>query len=177
MSKTEYLNNKAFEVIILRFQKFEKQKEKFLYLLEDLKASKERKLAKNEDVNQKNLLISQNENKLLEMDKLYKNAKEDLAFAFKTLSENIAGYAKFSYIEYDDAVQEGVIICLEKVNRFNPNKGKAFNYMTTCILNQYRQNHRNAKNYNELKKRFHDVLNMKIYKTIIRNGKDITIFK
>lgn len=177
MSKTEYLNNKAFEIIILRFQKFEKQKEKFLYLLEDLKESKERKIVKNENIDKKNLLIEQNESKLSEIDKLYKTAKDDLAFAFKTLAENIAGYAKFSYIEHDDAVQEGVIICLEKVNRFNPNKGKAFNYMTTCILNQYRQTHRNSKNYNELKRRFHDFLNLKIYKTVIRNGKDITIFK
>lgn len=58
-------------------------------------------------------------------------------------------------------MQEFVMICFDKMERFDPNyigksgkKAKAFNYMTTCILNHYRQLYRSARNYNELKKKF-----------------------
>lgn len=57
------------------------------------------------------------------------------------------------------------MICFEKVDRFNPNyigkngqKAKAFNYLTTCCLNHYRQLYRTAKNYIELKKRYQDFI-------------------
>jgi DNA-directed RNA polymerase specialized sigma subunit len=74
-----------------------------------------------------------------------------LAIAFFTLSENIVRYAKFKLIDQDDAVQEGVMICFDKIERFDSRKGKAFNYMTTCILNHFRQLYRTSRNYNELK--------------------------
>ena len=60
------------------------------------------------------------------------------------------------------------MICFEKVDRFNPNfvgkngqKAKAFNYLTTCCLNHYRQLYRTAKNYIELKKRYQDFVTKK----------------
>jgi DNA-directed RNA polymerase specialized sigma subunit len=90
------------------------------------------------------------------------------------LSENIANYAKFSGIDIDDAIQEGVLICFEKINRFDPRKGKAFNYMTTCILNHFRQLYRSARNYNELKKRYQNFLSDKFETMIIRNGREMT---
>ncbi len=46
------------------------------------------------------------------------------------------------------------MICFDKIDRFDPSKGKAFNYMTTCILNHYRQLYRTARNYNELQRKF-----------------------
>ena len=88
----------------------------------------------------------------------YVEMQRQLAMAFYTLSENIVRYAKFNLIDQDDAIQEGVMICFEKIDRFDPQKGKAFNYMTTCILNHFRQMYRTARNYNELKKRYLDFM-------------------
>ena len=98
-------------------------------------------------------------------------SQHDLAEAFYTLSQNIVKYAKFQHIDDDDAIQEGVVICFEKINHFNPEKGKAFNYMTTCILNHFRQLYRSARNYQELKKRYLNYLQNEFEKTIIHNGK------
>jgi DNA-directed RNA polymerase specialized sigma24 family protein len=57
-------------------------------------------------------------------------------------------------------VQEGVMICFEKIDRFDPKKGKAFNYMTTCVLNHFRQLYRTARNYNELKRKYLDFVQL-----------------
>lgn len=73
---------------------------------------------------------------------------------FYLLADNILRAFKFQLIDRDDALQEGVMICFEKLDRFKPERGKAFNYYTTCTLNHYRQLYRTAKNYNEFKKRF-----------------------
>ena len=45
-----------------------------------------------------------------------------------------------------DATQEGVLVCFEKVDRFLPKKGRAFNYMTTCIISHFRQIYKRQKN-------------------------------
>lgn len=95
----------------------------------------------------------------------YDLAAKDLTDAFYLLAENIIRAFNFQLIDKDDALQEGVMICFEKVDRFNPNyigkngqKAKAFNYLTTCCLNHYRQLYRTAKNYIELKKRYQDFI-------------------
>jgi DNA-directed RNA polymerase specialized sigma24 family protein len=88
------------------------------------------------------------------------------------LSQNIVRYAKFNHIDEDDAVQEGVMICFERVDRFNPSKGKAFNYMTTCILNQFRQLYRAAKNHQDLKKKISELYQLKSGSSVRRRGKD-----
>ncbi len=92
----------------------------------------------------------------------YKTAKDELSVLFSLLAENIIRAFKFRLIEHEDALQEGVMICFEKLDRFNPEfrgkngqKAKAFNYMTTCTLNHYKQLYRSAKNYGELKKKYH----------------------
>ena len=85
-----------------------------------------------------------------------KELEGQLANLFYLLAENIIRAFKFQLIDKDDALQEGVMICLEKLDRFKPERGKAFNYYTTCTLNHYRQLYRSAKNYNELKKKFHE---------------------
>lgn len=95
----------------------------------------------------------------------FDDAQKELATAFYTLSENIVRYAKFNLIDQDDAIQEGVMICFEKIDRFDPAKGKAFNYMTTCILNHFRQLYRTARNYNELKKKYHDFMQTQVDQT------------
>ena len=90
-----------------------------------------------------------------------------------TLSEHLVRYAKDIIVDSDDAIQEGAMICFEKIDRFNPEIGKAFNYMTTCILNHYRQIYRTDKNYRELKERFKLFLVSKTNGVTIRNGREI----
>ena len=107
----------------------------------------------------------------------YEESQIVLAEAFYTLSENVARFSKFNYIDIDDAIQEGVLICFEKVDRFDPEyigpngkKAKAFNYMTTCILNHYRQLYRSARHYNDLKKKYLDFIQVQLHNVLVRHG-------
>lgn len=138
----EYLNNKNLEKIILVFQKIKRDKNLYGILKNDLDSR-----------SIENLII---ESKNIESKNLFEDVQKKLAHAFYILSNNIVRYAKFSLIDQDDAVQEGVLICFEKLDKFDPRVGKAFNYMTTCILNHFKQLYRSAKNYNELKKKYQD---------------------
>jgi DNA-directed RNA polymerase specialized sigma24 family protein len=95
----------------------------------------------------------------------YAKAEAALSSMFYVLAENIIRAFNFQLIDRDDALQEGVMICFDKIDRYNPNyvgkngqKSKAFNYMTTCCLNHYRQLYRTAKNYEELKRRYREFL-------------------
>ncbi|NIQ12872.1 MAG: hypothetical protein GTO02_00205, partial [Candidatus Dadabacteria bacterium] len=144
---TEYLNNSIFEEIIARFQQSKREKSKYEICIEDLRGAIDRG---NKCVNFA-LRLDRLSNQHRCACETYTETQQQLAVAFLTLSENIVRYAKFNLIDVDDAVQEGVMICFEKIDRFDPVKGKAFNYMTTCILNHYRQLYRTARNYNELK--------------------------
>lgn len=174
----EYLNNKTFESVIQAFQMHKRQKSKYELILEDLEETHQRRKAKYKDDAKKGILRK----KQLEYKETcahFQECQDQLAHAFYLLSENIANYAKFSGIDIDDAIQEGVLICFEKVDRFNPNyvgkngqKAKAFNYMTTCILNHYRQLYRSARNYHELKKKYHSFLQDKFEAVFFRNGKE-----
>lgn len=85
-------------------------------------------------------------------------AQLELAEAFQVLAKNIIRAFRFQLVDKDDALQEGIMICFEKLHRFNPDKGRAFNFCTTIILNHYRQLYRTAKNYNELKVKYHEHL-------------------
>jgi DNA-directed RNA polymerase specialized sigma subunit len=95
----------------------------------------------------------------------FKKAERILAEAFYILAENIIRAFKFQMIDRDDMLQEGAMICFEKLNRFDPNyttaqgvKSKAFNYFTTCTLNHFRQLYRTAKNYKQLKEKYFNFL-------------------
>jgi DNA-directed RNA polymerase specialized sigma subunit len=167
----EYLNNRTFESVIQSFQYFKRQKAKYELIIADLQESHNRRVAKYGD-DAKKAPLEESEKHYKEVCAQFKEYQEQLAYAFYILSENIANYAKFNGIDIDDAIQEGVLICFEKIDRFDPRKGKAFNYMTTCILNHFRQLYRSARNYNELKKRYHTFLQEKLEKVIIRNGKE-----
>lgn len=150
----EYLNNKNFEKIINQFQETKRNKKKLEILIKEIQETINRKkIRKINDIFNKKIL-KEKENLLKENMNSHENSKEKLATAFFTLSENIVRYAKFQLIDADDAVQEGTMICFEKIDRFDSRKGKAFNYMTTCILNHFRQLYRTARNYNELKKKY-----------------------
>jgi len=177
----EYLNNKDFESIIQAFQFYKRQKSKLELMIVDLEETHNRRFFKYKDHIKKEQLestLSQHKEACMN----FKSCQDRLAVAFYILSENIANYAKFSGIDVDDAIQEGVLICFEKVDRFNPNyrgksgqKAKAFNYMTTCILNHFRQLYRSARNYNELKKRYHTWLQDRFDQVFYKNGKEVSM--
>ncbi len=79
---------------------------------------------------------------------------ECIANYFYLLSDNIVRAFRFSLVDEEDAKQEAVLVCLKKIDKFDIERGKAFNYFTTMILNHYRQLYRSARNYGELKRRF-----------------------
>jgi hypothetical protein len=150
----EYLNNKIFEKMINQFQNSKREKSKLALLMEEIKDTiLRKKIRKVKSLDNKNML-KEKETQLSLVSSDHEDCKNKLAIAFFTLSENIVRYAKFQLIDSDDAVQEGVMICFDKIDRFDSRKGKAFNYMTTCILNHFRQLYRTSRNYNELKKRY-----------------------
>ena len=169
---TEYLNNRVFETIIHRFQKTKKERARYEMMVEDLRDSEERKAKRQTCVTKNEILVVQTQ-AYKQADQNHVDSKNELALAFLTLSENIVRYAKFNLIDACDAVQEGVMICFDKIDRFDPQKGKAFNYMTTCILNHFRQLYRTARNYNELKKKYLKHLQAIDNQLIIKNGKEI----
>lgn len=104
--------------------------------------------------------------------KEFEEAQMDLTNAFYTLAKNIIRAFKFQLVDKDDALQEGVMICFEKLHRFDPKLGRAFNFCTTIILNHYRQLYRTAKNYNELKIRYHDHLCDKSNEPFLNGGRN-----
>lgn len=174
--KTEYLNNKVFEGIIDRFQRSKKHAARYRLMIGDLKETMQRKSTKHLCVEREESLLGQNEQAYQQVLQNYLESETLLAQAFYTLSENLVRFAKFHLIDSDDALQEGVVICFEKIDRFDPEKGKAFNYMTTCILNHFRQLYRSARNYNELKKKYHEFLNFCENRIIIKNGREIPFY-
>lgn len=157
---TEYLNNRKFEILISNFINVKRDKTKYELLLEDIKQTEIRTACRKKY--QKPETWSNLENKFVEITDEYNSIQQELTVAFYLLSENIVYYRKFNLIDPDDAIQEGVMICFEKIDRFDPSKGKAFNYMTTCIINHFRQLYRAARNYNELKKKYHDHLQIQL---------------
>lgn len=156
----EYIVNKNLESIIIEFQKAKKMKDDKRVSLKNRKKYK----------------------------KVYEETQTQLAHMFYILADNIIGAFGFKMVDKDDALQEGVMICIQKVCKFDPNrvsavhpkkKCKAFNYMTTCIINHYRQLYRGAKNYKELQKKYFNFLVDKMDNAIMqlnRGGNDSVKF-
>jgi hypothetical protein len=155
---SEYLNNKNLERVIISFQKIKRHKKMHEYLIKNINEQN----PKENEPESWTYIKEQNKKNLLD----YEDTQKDLAKAFYTLSENIVRYAKFNLIDPDDSVQEGVLICFEKLDRFDQRFGKAFNYMTTCILNHFKQLYRSARNYTELKKKYQEHISKEIQSEI-----------
>lgn len=169
----EYLNNKNFERLINDFQNSKKDRVKIGILIQDIRETMHRKKARKVDNSPNRIQLRQKEKELEAAHDLHEETKQKLAVAFFTLSENIVRYAKFKLIDQDDAVQEGVMICFDKIDRFDSRKGKAFNYMTTCILNHFRQLYRTSRNYNELKLRYLNHIQTLMGGSHFKNGRQI----
>lgn len=150
----EYLNNKTFEKLIISFQESKRTKVRLDMMIEEIYETIKRKKDRGVECSDNKKRLKEKTEALGESSSSHDESKQKLAIAFFTLSENIVRYAKFQLIDADDAIQEGVMICFDKIDRFDARKGKAFNYMTTCILNHFRQLYRTARNYNELKRKY-----------------------
>jgi hypothetical protein len=166
---TEYLNNKLFESLIVRFQHAKKERVKFQMFMEDIKATEQRTIKRGKYQKPEGWFSTEKSFEIVLSD--FHTVQNELATTFYKLSENIVRYAKFNLIDQDDAVQEGVMICFEKIDRFDPKKGKAFNYMTTCILNHFRQLYRTARNYNELKRKYLDFISIQLNQNLNKQNK------
>lgn len=167
----EYLNNKTFEKIINQFQDSKKMKIRLGIMIEEINETIVRKKIRKIKSSENKSRLKEKEDLLRSVGVDYDESRDKLATAFFLLSENIVRYAKFQLIDTDDAVQEGVMICFDKIDRFDSRKGKAFNYMTTCILNHFRQLYRTARNYNELKKKYLNHMQMLEGSSAFKNGK------
>lgn len=150
----EYLNNKSLERLINAFQESKRMQVRLGMLIQETEETLARKKARQVNFSDNKVVLEGKRELLSNCLSSHEESKQKLAVAFFTLSENIVRYAKFQLIDADDAIQEGVMICFDKIDRFDSRKGKAFNYMTTCILNHFRQLYRTARNYNELKKKY-----------------------
>lgn len=75
---------------------------------------------------------------------------------FHILATRLVDFAKFKRIESEDAVQDAVIFLSSIVDRYEPAKGKAFNYFTTCLYNFLRQQYRTASNYATKLEKFYE---------------------
>lgn len=108
----------------------------------------------------------------------YRLLRDDLAINFYKITQNIMRKFRFENVDKDDALQEGVLICFEKLHRFDSDKGKAFNFFSTISINHFRQLYRTAKSYNDLKSKYFDHLCDKNYDQInISNKKKKNSYK
>lgn len=166
----EYLNNKFLEKLIKKFKKSQQEKVKFQFLLEDIKISAETRFKNNKEPIHSLQEYTDNYNRASQD---YYDSEKELANAFYILSEHLIIYAKDIITDPEDSMQEGVVTCFQRLNKFDPDKGKAFNYLTTCVLNHYRQHWRTYKNYKQFKEKYKDYLCSKYNNVVIKNGKEI----
>lgn len=147
----EYLNNKYLERLIVRFKNRKLRKEEIEELISQFDLYDGGPEGSPFGLDRRDELGVE----YTKVVRQFEVIQGRLADAFFTLAENIANYAKFNYVDIDDAIQESVLICFDKIDRFNPDLGKSFNYFTTISINSLRQMYRCSRNYNELKRKYH----------------------
>lgn len=77
--------------------------------------------------------------------------KDELANAFLLLANEIFDWQKISALKKDEATNEAAFICMQKAATcFNPERGSAFPYFTTVIVNYFRQQMRSQNSYNRM---------------------------
>jgi len=175
----DYIDNKEFELLIKKFQQSKQDRIRYQMIIDDITASNEKR-AKHKKQPSHDIRVYHLEFERSKSD--FSTTQTELAENFYRLADRLTRYAKDIIVDVDDSVQEAVMICFEKVDRFDPNyrgkngqKAKAFNYMTTCILNHFRQIWRTHKNYKLLKERYRDFQAAKFNTTIMRNGREIHV--
>lgn len=82
--------------------------------------------------------------------------KEELSKSFYWLAERLIDHLSADRlgIDREDAIQEAVQVCWQKLSRYNREKGHAYNFFTTITMCWFRQICRGVKNYRELKEMY-----------------------
>jgi len=87
-----------------------------------------------------------------ELTSLYLSTKDKRVFnklcdLLTLMATKLVDWVKIKHIEREDAIQECLIVALEKIERFDSSRGKAFNFFTTIMLNNLRSVYRKNKRY------------------------------
>lgn len=83
-----------------------------------------------------------------------KITESELSEKFFWIAENSINYFVNKLPDKNDTIQECVLICWEKLPKYNQTKGKAFNFFTTITISLLRQIYRKEKNYKILKEKY-----------------------
>jgi DNA-directed RNA polymerase specialized sigma subunit len=86
--------------------------------------------------------------------------EDELIKLFDTLITNILEGFNFQ-IELEDAKQECFLLVLKTLKNFSPDKGSAFNYFTTVILNNCKLLYTKNKRYKEKLEKYKNILESK----------------
>lgn len=91
----------------------------------------------------------------------FAEAELELTKSFYLLAEKIFLAYKYIFahnVDWEDALQEGTVICFEKIHRFNPSIGRAFPFFTQIIVNHFKQLCRTSINQKNLTIKYHQHL-------------------
>jgi len=77
-----------------------------------------------------------------------KSCEDELVEMFNLLIANIIATWRFN-VDKEDATQECFLLIFKSIYNFTPEKGKAFNYFTTMIMNHLRGIYTKNKRYEE----------------------------
>lgn len=166
-TKSDYLDNIQLEKNILNFVKAKQETKRYEMLIEDIKSSN---LKRGKD----HFDLPKFEAEYVKSKNVYEISQVFLINAFYLIAKNVVAWKRFKFVEADDAIQEGIIISFERIEKFDPSRGSpAFNFLTTCIYNHLKQQYRSASNYNNFIKKYQDHINVKFQNNIIiKNGKE-----
>lgn len=85
----------------------------------------------------------------------YKEIRIKLRDMFESITRSILDLVgpKIKFKDTEEAIKDCVVVCFEKLDRFDPQKGKSFNYFTTIILSHLRQLYRCEKDQKEIREK------------------------
>lgn len=145
--KHEYLNNKLFESIISGYQTAVIGVERYTLITKNTQDQIT-------DLNLRNkqsvfledtLATAQQQLKLCQRER--EDFQHKLAIAFYSIAEGILKKYTFRHLDWSDALQEACLVSFRKIMKFDTRKGKGFNYITTVMLNHFRQQYRLGQTY------------------------------
>lgn len=160
--KKEYLNNKNLELNMKSF-------------FEIVSKLKEIKLGLAEDISRgvHDIKIKKHIKDLTSLYKDLELIQENLGKDFYELSKRIVGSKNWFLLDKEEAIQESVMICFQKIEKFDFSRGSAaFSYLTTCIIHHLKQLHRTVKNHNELKKKYIEFVEVTNNNMFVKNGRE-----
>jgi dimeric dUTPase (all-alpha-NTP-PPase superfamily) len=154
-AKRNYLDNEALEASIFKYVMSRKASERCVMAIEDFKKSIDVGNKKSKEFLDKKI-----KQKIAE-DKIFEETRNALAQSFTVLANRITSFKDYLFVDKEDAAQEFVLICFDKLDRFDPDyrgptgaKTKAFNYLTTCVFHHYSALWRSGRSYAELKAKY-----------------------